>query len=225
MRLLVVEDEQTLARHLRRGLEEAGWTVDLAGTVDEAWRVLLLNPHDAIVLDLGLPGADGSELLRRVREAGMDTPVLILTARGSVDDRVAGLNAGADDYLSKPFAFSELVARLHALLRRGRGARAPALRVGDLQLDRLARHAQRGTRSIELTAREFSVLEYLMHHAGEVVTRTMLAEHVWGDHYDSLSNLIEVFVNRLRKKLEADGAPRLLHTVRGAGYIMREGTP
>jgi DNA-binding response OmpR family regulator len=225
MRLLVVEDEQTLARHLRRGLEEAAWAVDLAGTVDEAWRLLLLNPFDVIVLDLGLPGADGSELLRRVREAGMDTPVLILTARGSVDDRVAGLNAGADDYLSKPFAFSEFVARVHALLRRRRGARAAALRIGDLQLDRLARQAQRGTRSIELTAREFSVLEYLMHHAGEVVTRTMLAEHVWGDHYDSLSNLIEVFVNRLRKKLEADGAPRLLHTVRGAGYVMREGTP
>ena len=119
MRLLIVEDEQTLARYLRRGLEEAAWTVDVAGTVDEAWRLVLLNPYDLVVLDLGLPGADGGELLRRVREAGMDTPVLILTARGSVDDRVAGLNAGADDYLGKPFAFSELVARIHALLRRG----------------------------------------------------------------------------------------------------------
>jgi DNA-binding response OmpR family regulator len=225
MRLLVVEDEQTLARYLRRGLEEAAWTVDVTGTVEDAWRLCLLNPYDLLVLDLGLPGADGGELLRRVREAGMDTPVLILTARGSVEDRVAGLNAGADDYLSKPFAFSELVARIHALLRRGHEQRSAALRLGDLQLDRLTRHARRGTRSIELTAREFSVLEYLLRHAGEVVTRTMLAEHVWGDHYDSLSNLIEVFVNRLRKKLEADGAPRLLHTVRGAGYVLREGTP
>jgi DNA-binding response OmpR family regulator len=225
MRLLVVEDEQTLAGYLRRGLEESAWTVDVSGTVEDAWRLVLLNPYDLVVLDLGLPGADGRELLRRVREAGMNIPVLILTARGSVEDRVAGLNAGADDYLSKPFAFSELVARVHALLRRGREQRASALRVGDLQLDPLTRQAQRGRRAIELTAREFNVLEYLMRHAGEVVTRIMLAEHVWGDHYDSLSNLIEVFVNRLRKKLEADGAPRLLHTVRGAGYVMREDTP
>jgi DNA-binding response OmpR family regulator len=225
MRLLVVEDEQTLARYLRRGLEEAAWTVDVAGSVEDAWRLCLLNPYDLVVLDLGLPGADGGALLQRVREAGMDTPVLILTARGSVEDRVAGLNAGADDYLSKPFAFSELVARIHALLRRGHEQRSAMLRLGDLQLDRLTRQARRGTRSIELTAREFNVLEYLMRHAGEVVTRTMLAEHVWGDHYDSLSNLIEVFVNRLRKKLETDGAPRLLHTVRGAGYVLREGAP
>jgi len=222
MRLLVVEDEQTLARYLQRGLEEGAWAVDLSDTVDAAWRLLLLNPYDLLILDLGLPGADGGELLRRLREAGMDTPVLILTARGAVEDRVAGLNAGADDYLSKPFAFAELVARIHALLRRGHAVRSATLQVGDVQLDVLKRQAQRGARRIELTAREFNVLEFLMRHAGEVVTRTMLTEHVWGDHYDSLSNLIEVFVNRLRKKLEADGAPRLLHTVRGAGYVMRE---
>jgi DNA-binding response OmpR family regulator len=222
MRLLVVEDEETLARYVRRGLEEAAWTVDVSATVDDAWRLLLLNPYDLVVLDLGLPGSDGGELLRRVREAGMDTPVLILTARGSVEDRVAGLNAGADDYLSKPFAFAELLARIRALSRRGRAARAAVLSVGDLQLDVLKRQARRGPRSIELTAREFNVLECLMQRAGEVVTRTMLAEHVWGDHYDSLSNLIEVFVNRLRKKLETGGTPRLLHTVRGAGYVMRE---
>jgi DNA-binding response OmpR family regulator len=225
MRLLIVEDEETLAGYLRRGLEEAAWTPDVTATVEDAWRLLLLNPYDLVVLDLGLPGADGRELLRRLREAGMDTPVLILTARGSVEDRVAGLNAGADDYLSKPFAFSELVARIRALMRRGREPRTSTLRVGDLHLDRLARTARRGAQIIELTAREFAMLEYLMRHAGEVVTRTMLAEDVWGDHYDSLSNLIEVFVNRLRKKLEADGAPRVLHTVRGAGYVIREDTP
>jgi DNA-binding response OmpR family regulator len=222
MRLLVVEDEQTLARYLQRGLEEMAWTVDVSGTVEEAWRLLLLNPYDLVVLDLGLPGPDGGELLRRLREAGMGTAVLVLTARGSVQDRVDGLNAGADDYLSKPFAFSELVARIRALSRRGREPRSQSLRVGDLELDVLKRQARRGTRVIDLTAREFNVLEYLMRHADEVVTRTMLAEHVWGDHYDSLSNLIEVFVNRLRKKLEADGAPRLLYTVRGAGYVVRE---
>ena len=222
MRILIVEDEQTLARYLQRGLQEAAWTADVAAAVDDAWRLLLLNPYDLIVLDLGLPGADGSELLRRVREAGMDVPVLILTARGSVDDRVAGLNAGADDYLSKPFAFTELLARLHALLRRGRERQPLVLKVDDLQLDVVRRHAQRGRQRIELTAREFSVLEFLMRHAGEVVTRTALAEHVWGDHYDSLSNLIEVFINRLRKKIEPQGAARLLHTVRGAGYVMRD---
>ncbi len=222
MRLLVVEDEQTLARYLQRGLEEIAWTVDVSGTVEEAWRLLLLNPYDLVILDLGLPGLDGGELLRRVREAGMGTAVLVLTARGAVEERVAGLNAGADDYLCKPFAFSELVARIRALSRRDRQPRSPWLRVGDLELDVLTRQARRGARRIDLTAREFTVLEYLMRHAGEVVTRTMLAEHVWGDHYDSLSNLIEVFVNRLRKKLEADGALRLLHTVRGAGYVVRE---
>ena len=183
--------------------------------------MLRRNAVDLIVLDLGLPGVDGSELLRRVREAGMVVPVLILTARGSVDERVAGLNAGADDYLSKPFAFTELMARLHALLRRGRERQPLVLKVDDLQLDVVRRHAQRGGQGIELTAREFSVLEFLMRHAGEVVTRTALAEHVWGDHYDSLSNLIEVFINRLRKKIEPQGASRLLHTVRGAGYVMR----
>jgi two-component system copper resistance phosphate regulon response regulator CusR len=225
MRILVVEDERTLARYLQRGLQEAAWTADVSGSVDDAWRLLLLNPYDLIVLDLGLPDADGSVLLRRVREAGMDVPVLILTARGSVDDRVAGLNAGADDYLSKPFAFAELMARLHALLRRGRERHPLVLQVDDLQLDIVRRQAHRGALRIELTAREFSVLEFLMRHAGEVVTRTALAEHVWGDHYDSLSNLIEVFINRLRKKIEPRGASRLLHTIRGAGYVMREDAP
>ncbi len=225
MRLLVVEDEERLGRYLRRGLEEAAWTVDLTGTAAEAWRLLLLNPYDVMVLDLGLPDTDGCELLRRLRQAGMDLAVLILTARGSVEDRVAGLNAGADDYLSKPFAFAELVARLHALLRRSRDQPPLVLRVADLSIDPAKRVTTRGARRIDLTAREFAVLEYLLRHAGEVVTRTMLAEHVWGEHYDSLSNLIEVFVTRLRKKLEHDGAPRLLHTVRGAGYVLREGPP
>jgi DNA-binding response OmpR family regulator len=225
MRLLIVEDEQALARYLRRGLEELAWTADISRTAEDGWQRLLVEAYDLVILDLGLPGTDGGDLLRRMRAAGLDTPVLIVTARGSVEDRVAGLNAGADDYLTKPFAFAELVARIQALLRRGRQQWTAVLQVGDLHVDVLRRQVQRGNRRIDLTAREFSVLEYLMHHAGEVVTRTMLAEHVWGDHYDSLSNLIEVFVNRLRKKTESDGAPRLLHTVRGAGYVMREESP
>ncbi len=222
MRLLVVEDEPALAGYLQRGLEEAAWAVDVSGTAEDAWRRLLLDPYDAVILDLGLPDSDGTALLRRLRAAKMSIPVLILTARGSVEDRVVGLNAGADDYLAKPFAFAELVARLHAILRRGRQQQPTVLQVGDLSLDVLRRDVQRGHRRIELTAREFSVLEYLMRHAGEVVTRTMLAEQVWGDHYDSLSTLIEVFINRLRRKIESEAAPRLLHTVRGAGYVIRE---
>ncbi|HVM96753.1 MAG TPA: response regulator transcription factor [Candidatus Acidoferrales bacterium] len=222
MRLLIVEDEATLARHLRRGLEEAAFVADVAGNVAAAWHLVTSNPYDAVVLDLGLPGADGTTLLQRMREAGMPTPVLILSARGTVDDRVAGLDVGADDYLAKPFSFTELLARLRALLRRGHGQSTVQLQVGDLRLDVLKRQAERGGRPIDLTAREFSVLELLMRHAGEVVTRTMLADHVWGDDYDTLSNLIDVFINRLRKKIEVGGDTKLLHTVRGAGYVMRQ---
>lgn len=225
MRLLVVEDERDLARHLRRGLEEAAWTVDVSERVDDAWQRLRETSYDLVLLDLGLPDQDGGELLRRLRAAGRSTPVLILTARGAVDDRIAGLNAGADDYLSKPFVFGELLARINALHRRGHQRGLVALQVGDLDLDVLRRQARRGGRRIELTAREFALLEFLMRHAGEVVTRSMLADHVWGERYDSLSNLIEVFVNRLRRKLEADGAPRLLHTVRGAGYVLSAEAP
>jgi two-component system copper resistance phosphate regulon response regulator CusR len=221
MRLLVVEDERALARHLQKGLQEAAWAVDLSERVEDAWRLLLLNTYDLVILDLGLPDGDGAELLRRIRQAQFGVPVLILTARGAVDDRIAGLNAGADDYLVKPFVFGELLARIGALQRRGqRGPLAP-IRVGDLELDVRGRQALRAGRRIDLTAREYSLLEFLMRHAGQVVTRSMLADHVWGERYDSLSNLIEVFVNRLRKKLEAEGAPRLLYTVRGAGYVLR----
>ncbi|MGH7789362.1 MAG: response regulator [Candidatus Binatia bacterium] len=221
MRLLVVEDEPALARHLKRGLEEAAWTVDVSDRVDDAWRLLMANDYQLVVLDLGLPGADGTELLARLRQAAFGTPVLILTARGAVEDRIAGLDAGADDYMTKPFAFGELLARINALQRRGQQRDLVALHVGDLELDVRRRTVQRGGRAIDLTAREFSLLELFMLHAGEVVTRSMLADHVWGERFDSLSNLIEVFVNRLRKKLEADGRPRLLHTVRGAGYVLR----
>ena len=224
MRALIVEDEARLARSLERGLSEAAWTVDATSTVAEAWRLVKLNPYDAIVLDLGLPDADGSALLQKLREARIDTPVLILTARGSVEDRVAGLNAGADDYLSKPFAFAELLARLQTLLRRSRNA-STLFQVADLEVDVARRKVQRGGHRIELTAREFGVLEFLVRHSGEVVTRSMLADHVWGEHFDSLSNLIEVFITRIRKKIERDDAPRLLHTIRGAGYSIREPDP
>lgn len=221
MRLLVVEDERTLARHLQKGFEEAAWAVDVAHRADEAWRLILLNPYDLIILDLGLEDADGMQLLQRIRARGLSTPILVLTARGAVEDRIAGLNAGADDYVPKPFAFGELLARVNALHRRGEQRELLTWRVGDLELDVRRRAAHRGTRRIELTAREFTVLELLMRHAGEVVTRSMLADQVWGERYDSLSNLIEVFINRLRRKIEGADEPRLLHTVRGAGYVLR----
>lgn len=221
MRLLVVEDERTLARHLQKGLEEAAWVVDVAHRVDDAWRLILLNPYDLIILDLGLEDADGVHLLQRLRASGMTMPLLVLTARGAVEDRIAGLNAGADDYMPKPFAFGELLARVNALHRRGERRELLIWRVGDLELDVRRRSARRGTRRIDLTAREFTVLELLMRHAGEIVTRSMLADQVWGERYDSLSNLIEVFINRLRRKMESADEPRLLHTVRGAGYVLR----
>ena len=225
MRVLVVEDERALARHLEKGLREAAWTVDLSERVDDAWRLLHLNPYDLVILDLGLPDIDGSELLRRLRRANITTPVLVLTARGAIEDRIDGLNAGADDYLAKPFAFGELLARVNALRRRSASAALVPLRVGDLALDVRSRQARRGERRIDLTAREYSMLEFLIRHNGEVVTRAMLADHVWGERYDSLSNLIEVFVNRLRKKIEGGGESRMLHTVRGAGYILRADPP
>ena len=222
MHLLVVEDEPTLAGHLKKGLEEAAWTVEVASTAAEAWSRLAVNTYDLLILDLGLPDGDGRDLLRRLRAAEIRLPVLVLTARIALDDRVATLNQGADDYLGKPFAFSELLARINALLRRAHHEGKATLRVADLELDVARRRLSRGARTIDLTAREFAILELLMRHAGEVVTRTMLAEHVWGDEFDSLSNLIEVFINRLRRKIEEDGAPRLIHTVRGAGYVIRE---
>jgi len=225
MRVLVVEDERALARHLEKGLREAAWTVDLSERVDDAWRLLHLNPYDLIILDLGLPDIDGTELLRRLRRANIATPVLVLTARGAIEDRIDGLNAGADDYLAKPFAFGELLARVNALRRRSASAALVPLNVGDLALDVRSRQARRGERRIDLTAREYSMLEFLIRHNGEVVTRAMLADHVWGERYDSLSNLIEVFVNRLRKKIEGGGESRMLHTVRGAGYILRADPP
>jgi two-component system, OmpR family, response regulator len=220
MRLLVVEDERALARHLQRGLEEAAWTVDVCERVEDAWRLVLLNAYDLILLDLGLPDQDGGELLRRLRAGGHSTPVLILTARGGVDDRIAGLNAGADDYLGKPFAFGELLARINALLRRGHQHDLVSLQVADLTLDVRRRQARRGERRIDLTAREFSLLEFLMRHAGNVVTRKMLCEHLWESDWEGVTNVIEVHINRLRGKIDKGYDTSLIQTVRGRGYAL-----
>jgi DNA-binding response OmpR family regulator len=222
MRLLVVEDDQGLIAALHDGLAAHGFAVDRAGSAERARDLLRVNPYDLIVLDLGLPGTDGLTLLRRLRQREDPVPVLVLTARSEVSDRVAGLNAGADDYVQKPFAFPELVARIHALLRRG-GSVVPAiLRVGDLELDPGRFQARRQGVAVSLTAKEFAILEYFMRHAGELMTRTMILEHCWGESYDGLSNLVDVHVSRLRRKLDEAGGAPLLHTIRGAGFILDE---
>jgi heavy metal response regulator len=221
VRILVVEDEVRVRSFLVRGLAEAGFAVDAAGSGDEALRLAFVHPYDAIVLDLMLPGKDGLSVLRELRAGGRATPVLILSAREELEDRVRGLDAGADDYLAKPFAFAELLARLRALLRRGT-ARASALRIADLSLDLVTRKVQRAGRNIELTAKEFALLEYLARHAGEVVTRTMIAEHVWDMNFDSFSNVIDVYIRYLRRKIDEPFEPKLIHTRRGVGYLLTD---
>jgi DNA-binding response OmpR family regulator len=222
MRLLVVEDDLGLVGALRGGLAARGFAVDHAGTAGDAGELFRLNPYDAIVLDLALPDGDGLDVLRRARAHGNTVPVLILTARGAVDDRVAGLDAGADDYLQKPFAFAELLARLRALLRRAGPVVPPVLRVADLELDPGRFAARRAGMTLALTAKEFSILEYLMRHTDELVTRSMLIDHCWGESYEGLSNLVDVHVGRVRRKVDLPGSRPLFHTVRGAGFIFGE---
>jgi len=223
VRLLIVEDDANTADFLVKGLRQAGYAPDLATNGKEGLFLALEQPFDAIVLDRMLPDLDGLTLLRTLRGAGKTTPVLLLSALGEIDDRVAGLRAGGDDYLVKPFALVELQARLEALLRRGEVTHADTvLRVGDLELDRLGRTARRGKRIIELQPREYQLLEYLMLHAGQVVTRTMLLEGVWDYHFDPQTNVIDVHISRLRAKIDKGEERPLLHTVRGAGYCLRD---
>ena len=216
--LLIVEDEAQLARNIARGLTEEGFTVLTAGSAEEAERVVAGGTFEAIVLDRRLPGKDGLTFLRELRANGNQTPVLVLTARGALEDRVGGLDSGADDYLVKPFAFPELIARIRALVRRH--APSPVIRVGDLELDTVKRRATRGGRELGLSPKETILLELLMRNAGQTVTREMIAQTVWGGDYTDFTNLIEVFVNRLRQKVE-DGV-RVIVTVRGVGYTMRK---
>ena len=223
MRLLVVEDEVKMAGLLKRALEEEGYAVDVAGRGEDALWFGTENPYDAIVLDVMLPDLDGFEVSRRLREAGRWSPVLMLTARDAVADRVAGLDAGADDYLTKPFSFAELLARLRALVRRGATERPPVLRLGDLFLDPARRTVTRDGHSIDLTAREFALLEYLMRHAGEVLTRTQLIEHVWDFAYDGDSNVVDVYIRYLRNKVDRPFGRDSIRTVRGAGYRFENG--
>ncbi len=222
MRVLLVEDDEEVAGYLAKGLREHGHTVDHAADGKDGLFLATSETYDAMVIDRMLPGLDGMAIVRAVRANAIATPVLILSTLGEVDDRVEGLRAGADDYLTKPFAFSELLARLEALLRRAnsQAETQTVLHVGDLELDLLARSARRAGQVIELQPREFRLLEYLMRHAGQVVTRTMLLEHVWDYHFDPQTNVIDVHISRLRAKLDKGFDRPLLHTVRGAGYMI-----
>ncbi len=221
-RILIIEDDRKLLRGLERGLRAEGYEIVTAADGDEGCRLALAQPFDCLVLDLLLPGRDGLAVLAELRRAGRTTPVLILTARDAVEDRVAGLDAGADDYLVKPFAFAELSARLRVLLRRGQKDRETVLRAADLELDLVERRASRGGEEIPLTQREFDVLAYLLKNKGAVVTRSMLGREVWKEPDYALTNVIDVYINLLRRKLERTDQPPLIHTVRGLGYVLRE---
>lgn len=225
MRILLVEDEPQLARHLRKGLQEEAYAVDHAGTCREARYLAEENQYDLVVLDLMLPDGSGLDLLARWRREGLEAPVLVLTARDRLDDKLKGFEAGADDYLTKPFAFEELLARVGSLLRRRKAPPAEVLEIEDLKLDRTRRDAERGGRSLRLTPKEFALLEYLMLHPGATLDRLTIAEHVWDEAYEARSNTIDVIVGRLRRKLEEGGASQLIHTVKGVGYALRAPHP
>ncbi len=222
MRLLVAEDDPVIADFVAQGLREAGYAVDVAATGTEALRLASGGGHDAAVIDVMLPGLDGLSLIEQLRAKKIQTPVLILSARHSVDDRVKGLQAGGDDYLTKPFAFAELLARVQALLRRAGATTEPTrLVVGDLSLDLLSRKVVRAGRAIDLRPREFALLEYLMRHPGRVLSKTMILSHVWGYSFDPGTNVVDVLVSRLRDKIDEGFDPKMIHTVRGAGYVLK----
>ncbi len=221
MRILLVEDDRKVASFIRKGLTEEGYAVDVAPDGETGLAMGLDRLHDVIVLDVMLPGKPGFQVLRELRQAKVATPVLLLTARDAVEDKVQGLDAGADDYLTKPFAFAELLARVRALLRRGTAARTPVLQVADLVMDPATRTVKRGKDTISLTNREFALLEYFLRSPGRVLTRTMIAEHVWDYSFDAGTNVIDVYVNYLRKKIDAGREPKLIHTVRGVGYVLK----
>jgi two-component system copper resistance phosphate regulon response regulator CusR len=223
LRLLLVEDEERLAGNLRQGLTEQGIALDWVKSAEQAEAILARKNYDLMVLDIGLPGKSGIDLLRERRKAGDTMPVLFLTARGAIEDRVMGLESGGDDYLVKPFAFAELLARVHALSRRLPAAQTPVLKVGDLEFDTVKRRARRAGAAIALSPKEAMLLELLMRRAGEVVTRDMIIETVWDSDYNVLTNLIEVFVNRLRQKIDGDSGNSMIATVRGIGYSMKAG--
>lgn len=223
MRILVVEDDRKVSSFIRQGLEEEGHTVETAADGDGALELLLEgDPYDLIVLDVLLPRRDGFAVLKAARQAGVHAPVIMLTARDTVADKVTGLDLGADDYLAKPFAFDELLARIRALFRRHSERRAPILRLADLTLDPATRKVERAGRRVELTTREWALLEYFMRNAGRILTRPMLVQHVWGLDFDPESNIVDVYVGYLRRKIDGPQERKLFHTIRGAGYVLKD---
>lgn len=222
MRILVVEDQTQIAGFIQSGLEEAGFAVQVCRTGEEGYERATAESYDAMLLDIMLPGRDGLSILRSLRERGATLPIILLTARNELNERVEGLNLGADDYLTKPFFVEELVARLQALLRRSSGTPQTVLQVDNLTLDLIRHEAKRGDREIELSQREFALLEYLMRSPGRVYSRSQICEHVWNMHFDTGTNMVDVAVTRLRKKIEAPGETKLIDTVRGVGYKLKE---
>ncbi len=222
MRILIVEDEKKVAGFIKKGMEEETYAVDVAYDGEEGLLLAETNQYDLIVLDLMLPKMGGLEVLTELRDKRVNTPILLLTAKDSVEDKVTGLNKGADDYLTKPFAFSELLARVRSLLRRGQAETQTVLQVSDLTLDLISHKVNRNGEEIELTGKEYSLLEYFMRNVGKVLTRTMIAEHVWDYNFDTFTNVIDVYINHLRKKIDKSHDQKLLHTLRGVGYVMKE---
>jgi DNA-binding response OmpR family regulator len=222
MRVLVIEDDPTVGQFVKRGLEEQRWSVDLVADGEEGESLARSQPYDLVVLDMRLPGRSGLEVLRNLRARGFERPVLVLTAQDAVDAKVETLRAGADDYVTKPFAFEELLARIEALARRPRVLATPVLKVADLEVDLDAREVRRGGVLVELTPKEFLVLEYLCRHKGRVMSRTLITEYAWGYHFDPGTNIVDVVINHLRKKIDSGEGKRLITTVRGVGYVIKE---
>jgi DNA-binding response OmpR family regulator len=221
MKVLVIEDDPTVGQFVKRGLEEARYTVDLVADGEEGESLAKSQPYDLVVLDLRLPGRSGQQVLRNLRARGFEKPILVLTAQDAVDAKVETLRAGADDYVTKPFAFEELLARVEALARRPRAIVSPRITVADLEVDLDAREVKRDGQSIELTPKEFLVLEYLARHAGRVLSRTLITEYAWGYHFDPGTNIVDVVINHLRKKIDAPHEKKLIATVRGVGYVLK----
>ncbi len=221
MKVLVIEDDPTVGQFVKRGLEEQRWSVDLVADGLEGERLARSQPYDLVVLDMRLPGKQGLDILRDLRAWGFERPVLVLTAQDAVDAKVTTLRAGADDYVTKPFAFEELLARAEALVRRPRAIATPVMQIGGLTLDLDAREVRRDGRLIELTPKEFLVLEYLMRHAGRVMSRTLITEYAWGYHFDPGTNIVDVVINHLRKKIDVKAEKKLITTVRGVGYVIK----
>lgn len=222
MRILVIEDEKKVAGFLKNGLKEEGYEVDDAFDGQAGFDLAMENEYDMIILDLMLPGLDGITLCKKLKEQGNNTPILMLTAREAVKDRVIGLDAGADDYMTKPFAFEELLARVRVILRKRPVTQELKLEIGDLVLDLITHKVKRGGDDIELTTKEYALLEFLMRNAGNIVTRTMIAEHVWDINFETFTNVIDVYINYLRNKIDRDHDEKLIHTVRGRGYVLKK---